>query len=177
MNHLRNWLGNPRIALLFFIIYVISQSLIIRVLHAGNADALLIQLQLTYDADTFNQLLAQASSAQIAALQGHYFYDFIHPVWYGMLALSLTSWLLNINRLSQGWSLPLIPAIIFPALDVLENILHSPWIFQTATATDPLVLIAGIAATVKWSLAAVYLMAALLLSGRYWLLRPQLQAA
>ena len=176
MNHLRRWLGNPKIALVFFTIYFISQALIINVLHGGNADALLIQLQLTYDAATFNQLMASATEAQIAALQGHYTFDFIHPVWYGVFALSLTSWLFDLNQLSARWNIALIPAIIFPSLDVLENSIHSAWIFQTSTATDPLVLISGVAATVKWSLAAVYLLVALLLTIRYQLRKPALQA-
>lgn len=176
MNQLRRWLGNPKIALVFFIIYCISQALIMNVLHGGNADALFIQLQLTYDAATFNHLIASASEAQIAALQGHYTFDFIHPIWYGVFALSLSSWLFDLNQLSARWNIALIPAIIFPSLDVLENSIHSSWIFQTSAATDPLVLVAGIAATVKWSLAAVYILAALVLTVRYQLRKPALQA-
>ena len=173
MSSLRRWLGNPRIALLFAIIYAASQATIVHILQGGHAQELLIQLQLTYDAASFNQLLGNASPEQIQALQQHFVYDYIHPAWYGLMTLALVSWLMNINGFSARWNKVLIPAIIFPLLDVLENNLHSPWIYLHSVASDPWVLIAGTAATVKWLLAIVYLLFALLLTVRFFMRRPQ----
>lgn len=173
MTDLRRWLGNPRIALLFAILYVVSQGSIAYILQKGHADALLIQLQLTYDAATFNQLLHAATVEQIQALQQHFLFDYIHPAWYGLLTLSLVSWLMNINSFSARWNVVLIPAIIFPLLDVLENSLHSPWIYQHSIAADPWVMLAGCAATVKWLLAMVYILFSVALGGRYFMRRAQ----
>lgn len=175
MNAIRRWLGHPRLALLFAVFFIVSQSLIVYTLQAGNAEALLIKLQLTFSAAEFNQLLTQATPEQILALQQHYLFDYVHPIWYGLLALSLTSVLFNLNGFSQRSNIWLWPAVIFPSLDVLENALHSPWIYQYAQATDPMVLIAGTAASIKWSLAACYILAALILWARYLMRRQTLR--
>ncbi|WP_430459671.1 hypothetical protein ACQUQU_10685 [Thalassolituus sp. LLYu03] len=177
MHHLRRWLSNPRMSLLFAILFIASQAAIVTTLQAGNAEALLIKLQLTFDASTFNQLLGNATAAQIQALQQHYLFDYVHPVWYGMMTLCLLSWLMTLNQLPARWNWLFIPAIVFPALDVVENTLHSPWIYLHSTASDPWVLIAGLAASIKWSLALVYLVLAIGLAVRYRLHKPQLSAA
>ncbi|MAS24556.1 MAG: hypothetical protein CMI08_13360 [Oceanospirillaceae bacterium] len=168
MNALRRWLGHPLPAVIFLLIYIVSQTLIARTLQAGNAEALLFQFQFSYSAAEFNALLNSISAAQLNALQQHFAYDHIHPVWYGLLALSLTSWLMNLNELSPRWSWLLLPAILMAALDVVENSIHEPWLQLQSQASDPWTLIAGVAATSKWSLAAIYLAGALLLTARYF---------
>ena len=45
MNALRRWLGHPLPAVIFLLIYIVSQTLIARTLQAGNAEALLFQFQ------------------------------------------------------------------------------------------------------------------------------------
>ena len=75
---------------------------------------------------------------------------------------------MNLNELSPRWSWLLLPAILMAALDVVENSIHEPWLQLQSQASDPLTLIAGVAATSKWSLAAIYLAGALLLTARYF---------
>ena len=177
MKYVRRWLASPRLILLFTLIYVISQTLIARILHTGNADALLFQFQFCYHATAFSELLHSISASQLAALQAHFIYDHIHPVWYGLLALSLISWLLDINRLSARWTLLLWPVLLMPLLDLVENRLHEPWLLLQSAPSDPLVMIAGISATVKWGLAAACLLLAVVLGLRAAMLRLPLRAA
>jgi len=174
MNSVRRWLGHPLPSLVFLLIYVLSQTLIARTLQSGDAESLLFQFQFCYSADDFSTLLNSISAQQLAALQAHFTYDHIHPLWYGLLALSLTSWLFNLNHFSPRWSLALWPAVLMALLDVVENNIHEPWFMLAQPVTDPWVLIAGTAATCKWALAALYLLSALLLTGRYFLIeRPR----
>jgi len=59
-------------------------------------------------------------------------------------------------------------------LDVVENTIHEPWFNMLSTPSDPWVMIAGISATLKWTLAALYLAGALALTVRYIGLRRTL---
>lgn len=169
MNAIRHWLGRPSVVLAFTILYITSQVMIGRILHGGDAAPLLFQFQFSYNAAAFQELLNSISSAQLQALQQHFVIDHIHPLWYSVLAFSLTAWLLNLNQLSSRWNLALYPAFVLGLADVLENSIHEPWFQLQAAPSDPLVLIAGTAATLKWSLAALYLLGALALTLRFHL--------
>ena len=171
MNTLRRWLVHPLPALLSLLIYAISQTMIARTLHSGDAEALLFRFQFCYSASDFLALLNSISTQQLTALQNHFTYDHIHPLWYGLLALSLTAWLMNLNQMSARCSVMLWPAVIMALMDVVENTIHEPWLTLQSQPGDPWVLIAGSAATLKWTLAALYLIAAVLLTIRYFLQR------
>ena len=167
MHALRHWLGRPSVALAFAILYITSQIMIGRILHGGDAAPLLFQFQFSYSAAAFQELLNSINAAQLQALQQHFVIDHIHPLWYSVLAFSLTAWLLNLNQLSARWNLALYPAFVLGLADVLENHIHEPWFQLQAAPSDPWVLIAGTAATLKWSLAVLYLLGALTLAVRY----------
>ncbi len=174
MNAVRRWLAHPLIVIAMAVIYIVSQSMIAHTLQQGGAEALLFRFQFCYQADAFNALLHTISDAQLNALQLHFAYDHAHPLWYGLLALSLTSWLFNLNALSARWNLLLWPAFLMSLLDVVENTIHEPWFNMLSTPSDPWVMIAGICATLKWTLAALYLAGALALTVRYIGLRKTL---
>jgi hypothetical protein len=175
MNAVRRWLAHPLIVIAMAVIYIVSQSMIAHTLQQGGAEALLFRFQFCYQADAFTALLHSISDAQLNALQQHFAYDHMHPLWYGLLALSLTSWLLDLNALSARWNLLLWPAVLMSVLDVVENSIHEPWFNLLSTPSDPWVMIAGFSATLKWTLAALYLSCALALTIRYVSLRKTRQ--
>jgi hypothetical protein len=175
MNAVRRWLAHPLIVIAMAVIYIVSQSMIAHTLQQGGAEALLFRFQFCYQADAFTVLLHSISDAQLNALQQHFAYDHMHPLWYGLLALSLTSWLLDLNALSARWNLLLWPAVLMSVLDVVENSIHEPWFNLLSTPSDPWVMIAGFSATLKWTLAALYLSGALALTIRYVSLRKTRQ--
>lgn len=175
MNAVRRWLAHPLIVIAMAVIYIVSQSMIAHTLQQGGAEALLFRFQFCYQADAFTVLLHSISDAQLNALQQHFAYDHMHPLWYGLLALSLTSWLLDLNALSARWNLLLWPAVLMSVLDVIENSIHEPWFNLLSPPSDPWVMIAGFSATLKWTLAALYLSGALTLTIRYVSLRKTRQ--
>ena len=175
MNAVRRWLAHPLIVIAMAVIYIVSQSMIAHTLQQGGAEALLFRFQFCYQADAFTALLHSISDAQLNALQQHFAYDHMHPLWYGLLALSLTSWLFDLNALSARWNLLLWPAVLMSFLDVIENSIHEPWFNLLSPPSDPWVMIAGFSATLKWTLAALYLSGALTLTIRYVSLRKTRQ--
>ena len=175
MNAVRRWLAHPLIVIAMAVIYIVSQSMIAHTLQQGGAEALLFRFQFCYQADAFTALLHSISDAQLNALQQHFAYDHMHPLWCGLLALSLTGWLFDLNALSARWNLLLWPAVLMSVLDVIENSIHEPWFNLLSPPSDPWVMIAGFSATLKWTLAALYLSGALTLTIRYVSLRKTRQ--
>ena len=163
---LQNWFGRGWLALAFATIYIISQATIASTLHSANASHLLFAFQFTYDAASFRELLASISAVQQAGLQAHFTYDHIHPLWYGGLIVTLTAWLLKKNDLGGRWNLLIIFGVIPSLMDIIENSIHEPLLFETAIPTDPAVTIAAICATIKWSMALGYLLMAIALGVR-----------
>ena len=169
---LRNMLGQGWLALLAGLIFLISQGLIASILHEGNASSLLFQFQFTYDAASFSELLAHISDDQLAALQAHFHYDHIHPLWYGLLIMSLTAWLLKVNQLPARWDLLIILGAVPSVMDVIENSLHEPVFMGITAASQPAIALAGACATTKWLLAALYSLFAIVLAVRATKNRP-----
>ena len=163
---LQNWFGRGWLALAFATIYIISQATIASTLHSANASHLLFAFQFTYDAASFRELLASISAVQQAGLQAHFTYDHIHPIWYGGLIVTLMAWLLKKNGLTGRWNLLIVFGVIPSLMDVIENSIHEPLLFETAIPTDPTVTVAAICATIKWSMALGYLLMAIALGVR-----------
>ena len=174
---IRSLFGHGWLALMSGVVYVISQSMIASVLHPSGADPLLLQFQFTYNATGFAALLSSITADQLAALQGHFAYDHIHPLWYGLLIVSLTAWLLKKNQLSARWDVLIWMGILPSVLDVIENTIHEPWFQGMAVPSDPLTAVAGVCATLKWSMAALYLLFAIVLGVRAFLTRHQTTVA
>ena len=64
------------------------------------------------------------------------------------------------------WNLLIIFGVIPSLMDIIENSIHEPLLFETAIPTDPAVTIAAICATIKWSMALGYLLMAITLGVR-----------
>lgn len=151
----------------FGVMYLISQACIGQILRAGDAGQLLFKFQFSFSAEHFRYLLTQLSTAQIQALQKHFIVDHIHPLWYGGLAFCLTAWQLNRLNKSSNWTRLLWLAPFMSLMDIIENLLHQPLFLQTQTPTEGMVFIAAFCASVKWSLALLFVLlnAYLTLSG------------
>lgn len=164
---LRALFGHGWLALASGIVFIISQGLVGSVLESGGASTLLFSFQFTYDPDTFSALLASISPEQLLALQGHYTYDHLHPLWYGLFIVSFTAWLLKINNMAPRWDILIATGVIPSVLDVIENHIHEPVFNGLVAADDAAIALAGICATVKWLMAALYLIFAIVLIVRF----------
>jgi len=154
---------------LFGLLFVASQALIGFLLHSGNADVLLITLQLTFDADSFGQLLAGMSPEQKQALLNHFYPDFVHPVWYSLFAFYATALLFNRLNVSPRWNWILPLALFMGVLDLVENSLHLPMITGYLAISELPVMLAAACATTKWSLAVFFVLLVTILSGKLML--------
>lgn len=158
-SYLRRRAGEPAVMIFFGGIFLLSQASIAVVLEpVGFVHAL--RMQTTLDPGTFRSLVEDMFARGAAnAYVAHYYYDFLHPLWYSTaLALGL-GWLMNRNGMSaahDGW-------LLLPYLaglgDEIENSLHLYMVLDTANIAAPLVLVANGASIMKWAVVALCLAA------------------
>jgi hypothetical protein len=139
-------------------LFLASQLSIARILHAGNATAALMTLQTTFSAAAFADVLASLGPEQLEALLGHFTFDFLHPLWYGAFALLFTAGLFERSRIGHRWNALLWGAPLMAALDILENLVHLPLITGRIEVSALPVVFAATCATVKWVLAAAFIL-------------------
>lgn len=123
--------------------------LIIRLLHAGDADSALLKLQLTFDRAAIARLLAGLRPEQLSALCRHFTFDFVHPLWYGGFLLLLTARLFNLNGIGSRWNALLFGPPLMALLDTIENIMHYPLLTGKWEVAALPVAIAAICASVR----------------------------
>lgn len=114
-------------------------------------------LQLTFSETAFKDILAQWGAVGQLRFRAHFFIDFPVLVSYGVFGylLATASPLFKKqsarHRIWLAWALPLAAT-----LDVLENLLHLHLIAEPSTSLPALYLGAGIVASCKWLLIAVF---------------------
>mgnify|MGYP000848973942 FL=1 len=114
-------------------------------------------LQLTFSETAFKGILAQWGVAGQLRFRTHFFIDFPVLVSYGIFGylLASTSPLCKHqtarHRRWLSWSLPLAAS-----LDVLENLLHLHLSAEPTTQLPALYLCAGLVASGKWLLIAIF---------------------
>ena len=117
-------------------------------------------LQFTFDEAAFKSVLMQWQSDGIARFKAHFLIDFPFLFSYGLFGYQLsrqTSLLKNLPvgaRSLLSWILPAAAA-----MDAAENLLHLDFVFAVTAIPPPLYLVAGVAATAKWSLIVAFLAA------------------
>jgi len=89
MSTVRRHYASPLLIALAGVAFLVSQTAITRILHRGDAVLMLMTLQTTCDPTVFRAVMSSLSEAQLAALLGHFRFDFLHPLWYGSFAIGL----------------------------------------------------------------------------------------
>jgi hypothetical protein len=138
-------------------IFLVSQASIAWVLHRGDAALALITLQTTFDPAAFDAVMSSLNHDQVSALKGHFLFDFLHPLWYGAFALLLLAWLFECNRVPGCFNALLWGAPLMALLDLLENLVHLPLITGHLQVSALPVAFAATCATLKWGIAAAFL--------------------
>lgn len=145
-------------------LYVLSQVSIGIVLgHKVGAE--LIQMQLAFTKPRFDSIVGGWTDENLQQFQHHFYLDFIHPVWYGlMLAWALVKTLPAAKK-SLVW-MPIVAALC----DICENTLHAIPSFQgTFRELDqPYIAMSSCFAATKWLLAllSVYFVVTCFFRGR-----------
>lgn len=148
--------ANQPAALWFFAgIFVVSQLSILAVLEPVGP-ALVLKLQTTFSADTFAAICADLYARGLAEhYLAHYYYDFLHPVWYATLLALLLGQAFNRNDVAAARNRWLLLPFVAGLLDLAENGLHLYMVIDTANIAAPLVALSATAAVGKWVLVAV----------------------
>lgn len=151
-------------AILFFLVLFLASQASITVVLQPVGTAEVLALQTTLSAEDFRARVADLHARHaINAYIGHYYYDFLHPLWYaGLLALLLGRAFDRqaVPATRNGW---LLLPLLAGALDLVENSLHLYMVLDSANITALRVWLANGAALLKWAIAGGVLIAAAVL--------------
>ena len=112
----------------------------------------LIQMQLAFTKPRFDAIVSGWTDTNLQQFQHHYYLDFIHPVWYGLMLAWALAKTLPASHKSLVW-MPIVAGVC----DICENTLHAIPSFQgTFRELDqPYIAISSGFAATKWSLAVL----------------------
>ncbi|MCX7678777.1 MAG: hypothetical protein N2316_06125 [Spirochaetes bacterium] len=137
------------------VLYVISQVAIAVILHPLNIfDVLLMQVTLS---DTTIRAIVQRwmSEKLIERFVMHFYFDFVHPLLYGILLTLFMRKVFQRISFPQKWNFFLLLPWIAVMMDVFENCLHLYFVVNIENITRISAVISGLASIVKWSMIGV----------------------
>lgn len=146
---------NLPLVLFVALMFCLSQLNLARIL--GPLEPNIFALQLAFTPEQFWAVVRAWGSEGVARFQSHFAYDFVHPLVYGALGYLLVHRAgLFIGR--APWSVHLWASALPLAglCDLLENALHLYLLVRGPEYTAQWVLIASLAALIKWSLAVAF---------------------
>ncbi len=147
--------GTRRVAVISGILFVLSQAaiyLVIRDLPPGK----LVVLQTTFSLEKFLSIIGSWKFFGVFShFKAHFFFDFLHPVWYSVFLASLLAVSFNINNLSEKYNGLLLIPFVAGVLDLVENMVHLVIISDIRTISTTKIYISALAANIKWLLAGI----------------------
>ncbi len=146
LNKLSNRAGATIAAL-----YVLSQSSI-SFLLGHKVGPGLIPMQFAFTKPRFDSVVSGWTDANLLQLQHHFYLDFVHPFWYGLMLAWALAKTLPAARQSLVW-IPVVAALC----DVCENTLHAIPLLQGSfrELDQPYIALSSSFAATKWLLAIV----------------------
>lgn len=171
-SRMRRKLDSWRVIVIFGIVYAISQAMIIRIVRPLGSDVL--KIQTTLSSATFIRILHEWRAAGLVPVYMHHFdFDFVHPLWYGLLLAALLAKTFNANRVPARFDALLFVPFVAAALDLVENVFHVAFITHESLIRPGLVVMSGIASNTKWALAGLCVLAVIALAIRAFFLRSR----
>ena len=145
---IRRILGRSNICFATSLFYVLAQAHLVHITSLIGPS--LLQLQLTFNPETFCERVLAWSAEQRAQYIGHFTIDCAFPFAYGLSLCSLLAW--RGERRKSVLALPWIAC----ACDLWENGMH--WVAQQACVAQRavpfgLVPVSGTVSAMKWGLA------------------------
>jgi len=153
---LRQRLGRTESVLMAGFAYILGQSTMLWIVR--DLSAKLVALQLTFSAQSYQQLLAGLSSIERAQYEAHFGFDFVFPWFYGLFLCCWIARSLDASGASARWNGLLLVPWLASTCDCVENIAHLQML-DGAEAFWP--LLGGVSAGIKWGLAALVVLALL----------------
>lgn len=170
IGNFRGKAGNWRYVLVFGAVYTISQAVIGGILHPlGAGKTLMAQTSLSGEA--VRGILGGWKDANMLDFYArHFYFDFPHPVWYGLFLASAMAMALNRNGIPGRFNYLLAFPFLAGACDLIENMFHVAFINNFDYIVQPWVALSGIVSIAKWVLAGFSVMLICLLAARYIML-------
>lgn len=163
LSALRRHLDSWRLILAFGAIYFVSQIAIGLIVRPLGVDMLLVQTSLS--AQHVRAIFAKWDAAGlIGTYVAHFRLDVIHPFWYAMFLAGVLAKGMNATGAPARCNGLVVLPFVAGACDMLENVVHLRFLTDRADITQSAVLVGNGAALVKWSVLAVSVLAAIVLS-------------
>lgn len=152
LHALRVCLGRNRLLVVLGVLYVASQAIILSILR--DLDLVkFARAQTTFSKATFLTLAHQWESAQLLRqYQLHFYFDFVHPIWYSCLLAGLIAKGLDRRGIPDRWNGLLLMPFLAGLMDLVENCFHVRFIADLDAITQPMITLSALAANLKWSL-------------------------
>ncbi|HEX7481636.1 MAG TPA: hypothetical protein VF331_27775 [Polyangiales bacterium] len=161
----RNKLDSWTLIRVFGGLYLASQVAIGVIVQPLGSDMLAVQT--TLSAEHVREIFASWQSAGLLpAYARHYWFDMIHPLWYGTFLAAALAKGFNANRVSTRFDALLILPFVAAGCDLVENLVHLSFLADRANITDARVLLGNGAALLKWLLSLSCLAAVIVLTAR-----------
>jgi|GEM_PF-488328 len=149
---LRERIGKWKLVMIFGAIYIASQLIIAGILHPLGTLTVL-ELQTSFSPDTFvNIVQGWIDSDMLSRYWDHFYFDMIHPVWYGLFLCAGLSHYFNVNAIPNKFDFLLFLPFVAGACDAIENISHIRFLLDSESITPLAIAISALACNVKWVL-------------------------
>ncbi|MFV1967623.1 MAG: hypothetical protein ACC628_19515 [Pirellulaceae bacterium] len=163
---LRKELSASWVIVVFGGAFLVSQTtLVVLVQRIGGAAFLELQCR-AYRASDYLEIFQQWESEGVLSLyRAHLIVDGAHWIWYAVFFAALLARLLELNNVSGCYNFVLVLPLVSGLLDAYENRLQHLFLSDPdfVALIDPLPLFSTIASNLKWLLAAVYSLVAVVL--------------
>ncbi|MDI6797735.1 MAG: hypothetical protein QMD09_12355 [Desulfatibacillaceae bacterium] len=156
-------LAQGRIVAVFGFLYAASQLMMFRILSRLGSDPLM--LQITFSKERFLEILGGWGRWGVGLYKSHYWFDFVHPIWYSIFLASFIAWLSAKKGVSPSKGLLLLFCLPFAAglCDLVENTFHVLMLNSVIRITAFSVAASAAFANTKWLLAGISLAAIIVL--------------
>lgn len=163
---IRQKLGNPRLAILFGCLFLVSQ-LVIGYIISPLDSSKLIQLQTTFSVATFQAIIAEWRAYDILYLFfRHQYLDlFLHPIFYSVFLGTLLSLSMDFSNIEDKYNFVLFLPFAAGICDVLENSMHLLLLTHSEFINNFTVKLSACFANSKWILCGVCILLVL-----FWVL-------
>lgn len=151
----RNRFGILRVVVLFGVLYLISQIIIGDILH-DMGPLKFIKAQTTFSKSAYVEQVREWQKAGLMEdYRLHFYFDFLHPVWYSLFLSAWMSLVFNLNRLSNRYNGILVLPFMAGAMDLVENCFHVRFITSLETISSWMIVVSALASNLKWALSII----------------------
>ena len=159
--------GRRRVAVVSGLLFAVSQGVIAYTIRDLPPEKLVV-LQTTFSKMTFLSILgAWKMAGVLPQFKAHFYFDFFHPVWYGVFLASLMALSFNANAVPGRLNGLLLIPVAAAILDLVENIVDLSLMLDIRRVTDTTVFLGALAANLKWALAGAGVLIVVILMARW----------